>query len=142
MSRHITSSQSVSDSPDDAHVESVVSAIKVLFSALSPEQQDHARAQLFPNSSPPPRAGEVLGTILKLVRPGEQFTIDDVKKSVEAEGIQATAKAIYNSLGYLTRKHKITRIGHGRYMIDGAGELMTLDQLEAGPPTRDMIDDY
>ena len=72
----------------------------------------------------------------------EPFTIDDVKKSIEAGGIQATAKAIYNSLGYLTRKHKITRIGHGRYMLEGAGELPALEELDAGPPTRLMIDDY
>jgi hypothetical protein len=127
---------------DNTHAESVVSAIKVLFAGLSPDQQERVRSTLFPNVSPPPRAGEMLGTILKLVRPGESFTIDDVKKSVEAEGIQATAKAIYNSLGYLTRKQKITRIGHGRYMIEGAGELTTLEELDAGPPTRNMIDDY
>jgi hypothetical protein len=133
---------SANNSLDDAHAESVVSAVKVLLAGLSPDQQERVRAQIFPNISPPPRAGEMLGTILKLVRPGESFTIDDVKKSIEAEGIQATAKAIYNSLGYLTRKQKITRIGHGRYMIEGAGELTTLEELDAGPPTRNMIDDY
>ncbi len=126
---------------DDAHAESIVNAVKALLAGLSPEQQERVRAKIFPNNSFP-RAGEVLGTILKLVRPGESFTIDDVKKSIEAEGIQATAKTIYNSLGYLTRKQKITRIGHGRYMIEGAGELTTLEELDAGPPTRNMIDDY
>jgi hypothetical protein len=130
------------DSPlDDAHAESVISAIKALLAGLSPDQQERVRAKIFPNNSSP-RAGEVLGTILKLVPRDRPFTIEDVKKSVEAEGIQATAKAIYNSLGYLTRKHRITRIGHGRYIIDGA-ELTTLEEIEgAGPPTRDMIDDY
>lgn len=126
---------------DDAHAESVVSAVKALLAGLSPEQQERVRAQIFPNNSSP-RAGEVLGTILRLVPRDRPFTIEDVKKSVEANGIQATAKAIYNSLGYLTRKHRITRIGHGRYMIEGAGELTTLEELDAGPPTRNMIDDY
>ena len=127
---------------DDAHAESIVSAVQVLLAGLSPEQQERVRAKIFPTNSSP-RAGDVLGTILKLVPRGEPFTIDDVKKSIEAKGIQATAKAIYNSLGYLTRKQKITRIGHGRYMIEGAGELTTLEELEnAGPPTRNMIDDY
>lgn len=139
---HNNDSNDPAETLDDAHAESVVSAVKALLAGLSPEQQERVRAQIFPHISPPPRAGEVLGTILKLVRPGESFTIDDVKKSIEAEGIQATAKAIYNSLGYLTRKQKITRIGHGRYMIEGAGELTTLEEIDAGPPTRNMIDDY
>jgi hypothetical protein len=125
---------------DDAHAESVVSAVKALLAGLSPEQQERVRAQIFPNN-PSSRAGEVLGTILKLVPRDRPFTIEDVKKSVEAKGIQATAKAIYNSLGYLTRKHKLTRIGHGRYMFEGV-EITTLEELDAGPPTRDMIDDY
>ena len=134
-------SDSASNSLDDSYAESIVSAFKVLLAGLSPEQQERVRSKLFPNNSSP-RAGDVLGTILKLVPRGESFTIGDVKKSIEAEGIQATAKAIYNSLGYLTRKRRITRIGHGRYIVDGA-ELTTLEELEdAGPPTRLMIDDY
>jgi hypothetical protein len=128
---------------DDAHAESIVTAVKALLAGLPPEQQERVRAELFKSTSyAAPRAGQVLGTILKLVPRDRPFTIEDVKKSVEAEGIQATAKAIYNSLGYLTRKHRITRIGHGRYMIEGAGELTTLEELDAGPPTRNMIDDY
>ncbi len=135
-------SENPADTPlYDAHAESIVNAVKALLAGLSPEQHERVRAKIFPNNSSP-RAGEVLGTILKLVPRDRPFTIDDVKKSVEAEGIQATAKAIYNSLGYLTRKHRITRIGHGRYMIEGAGELTTLEELDAGPPTRNMIDDY
>ncbi len=118
---------------DDAHAESIVNAVKALLAGLSPDQQERVRAELFKSTSyAAPRAGQVLGTILKLVPRDRPFTIEDVKKSVEAEGIQATAKTIYNSLGYLTRKHRITRIGHGRYMIEGAGELTTLEELEAG----------
>jgi hypothetical protein len=128
--------------PDDEYADRVVTAFKALLAGLSPDQQERVRAKVFPNNDPSPRAGEVLGTILRLVPRDRPFTIDDVKKGIEAEGIQATAKAIYNSLGYLTRKHKITRIGHGRYMIEGAGELTTLEELDAGPPTRNMIDDY
>jgi hypothetical protein len=127
---------------DDAHAESVVTALKALFAGLSPAQQERVRAELLKSSSfALPRAAQVLGTILKLVPRDRPFTIEEVKKSVEAEGIQATAKAIYNSLGYLTRKHKLTRIGHGRYMFESV-EITTSEELDSGPPTRLMIDDY
>jgi hypothetical protein len=122
---------------DDAHAESVVSAFKALLAGLSPEQQERVRAALF-NSFPQnsaPRAGQVLGTILKLVPRDRSFTIEEVRKSIEAEGIQATAKAIYNALGYLTRKQKIQRIGHGRYIIGGM-PVVTSDEL-GGAPSRD-----
>jgi hypothetical protein len=128
------------DALDDAHAESVLIAFKALLAGLSAEQQERIRVALFPSNSAP-RAGQVLGTILKLVPRDRAFTIEEVKKSVEAEGVQATAKAIYNALGYLTRKKKITRVGHGRYMVDGV-EIITTEELDAGPPTRDMIDDY
>jgi hypothetical protein len=122
---------------DDAHAESVLTAFKALLAGLSPEQQERVRAALFksfPQNSTP-RAGQVLGTILKLVPRDRAFTIDEVKKSIEAEGIQATVKAIYNALGYLTRKHKIHRIGHGRYSIGGM-PVVTSDEL-GGEPSRD-----
>jgi hypothetical protein len=122
---------------DDAHAESVVTAFKALLAGLSPEQQERVRAALFksfPQNSAP-RAGQVLGTILKLVPRDRAFTIDEVKKSIEAEGIQATVKAIYNALGYLTRKHKIHRIGHGRYSIGGM-PVVTSDEL-GGEPSRE-----
>jgi hypothetical protein len=122
---------------NDAHAESVLAAFKALLAGLSPQQQERVRARLFPPTSPPPRAKQVLGTILKFSR---EFTIEDVKKSVEAEGVQATAKAIYNALGYLARKQKITRVGHGRYIVDGA-LLETIEDLGVGPPTRHEIDD-
>jgi hypothetical protein len=122
---------------DDAHAESVVTAFKALLAGLSPEQQERVRADLYksfpPNSAP--RAGQVLGTILRLVPRDRPFTIEDVKKGIESEGVQATAKAIYNALGYLTRKEKITRIGHGKYIIDGLAWI-TSDEL-GGAPSKD-----
>jgi hypothetical protein len=129
-----------SDALTDAHVESVLAAFKALLAGLSPEQQERVRAQLFPPISSPPRATQVLGTILKFVPRDREFTIEEVKKSVAAEGVQATAKAIYNALGYLTRKQKISRVGHGRYIVDGA-LLETIEDLGVGPPTRHEIDD-
>jgi hypothetical protein len=122
---------------DDAYAESVVTAFKALLAGLSPEQQERVRSaifQAFPQNSTP-RAGQVLGTILKLVPRDRAFTIEEIKKKVEAEGIQATVKAIYNALGYLTRKQKIQRIGHGRYIIGGMS-IVTSDEL-GGAPSRE-----
>jgi len=125
------------NSVDDAYAESVVTAFKALLAGLSPDQQERVRAaifQAFPQNSTP-RAGQVLGTILKLVPRDRAFTIEEVKKKIEAEGIQATVKAIYNALGYLTRKQKIQRIGHGRYIIGGMS-IVTSDEL-GGAPSRE-----
>jgi hypothetical protein len=130
------------DASDDARAEEFVVAIKTFLSGLPPEIQERVRASLlnsFPSYSPRPR--EYLATILKLVPRGREVTVEEVKKTVEAEGIQATAKGISDALGYLTRKEKATRIGHGRYMLNGV-EITTLEEMDAGPPTRNMIDDY
>jgi hypothetical protein len=118
---------------DDAHAESVLAAFKALLAGLSPEQQERVRAALFQTfpANSAPRPGQVLGTILKLVPRDRAFTIEEVKKSIEAEGIQATAKAIYNALGYLTRKNKIQRIGHGRYIVEGLA-FVTSDEIAGG----------
>jgi hypothetical protein len=119
---------------DDAHAESVVVAFKALFAGLSPDQQERVRTAIFRSfpEETTPRPGQVLGTILRLVPKDRAFTIDEVKKQIEAEGIQATAKAIYNALGYLTRKQKIERIGHGLYMVGGM-MVVTSDQLGGAP---------
>lgn len=129
------------NAPDDAIAAGVVAAIKTLLTSLPPERQKRALDQIF-KAFPPenPRAGQVLGTILKLVPRDRPFTIEEVKKSVESEGISATAKAIYNALGYLRKKERIVRVGHGRYMVDGA-LIETTEDLGIGPPTRHEIDD-
>jgi hypothetical protein len=122
---------------DDARAEGVVTAFKTLLSGLSPEIQERVRASLlksFPsNSTQRPR--EVLAAVLKLIPRDRVVTIDEVQKSVEAQGLQATAKAIANALGYLTRKKKIIRIAHGRYMIDDE-MVITSDNL-GGAPSKD-----
>lgn len=134
--------ESAQNALDDARAQDVVTAFKILLSGLSPEIQERVRASLhkaFPSDTAQ-RPREVLATILKLVPRDREVTIDEVKRTVEAEGIPATAKAIANALDYLRRKQKIVRVGHGRYIIDGA-ELTTLEDLNAGPPTRHEIDD-
>jgi hypothetical protein len=126
---------------DDSRAENVLGAIKLLLADLPPAQQDWIHSEISKHLKPiaAPRAGEVLGAIIRLVPKDRTWTIEDVKKSVESQGIPATAKAIYNALGYLTRKKKIVRVGHGRYMVDGE-MVITSDSL-GGAPSRHEEDD-
>lgn len=133
---------SAQNAPEDAIADGVLDAIKTLISSLPAEQQKRAKAGFY-KAFPPEnqtRPGHVLGTILKLVPKDREFTIDEVKKRVESEGVQATAKAIHNALGYLRKKETIVRVGHGRYIVDGA-LFETTEDLGVGPPTRHEIDD-
>ena len=126
---------------DDARADGVVSAFKILLSGLSPEIQERVRASLlksFP-SDVIQRPRDVLATVLKLVPRDRSVTIEEVQKSVEAQGVQATAKVIANALGYLVRKKKITRVGHGRYMVDG--EMVITSDILGGAPSRHEEDD-
>jgi hypothetical protein len=125
------------DSLDEAVAESVVAAFNGLLSKLSPEQQTLVRAKIgLPIAhNEAPRAGQVLGKILQFVPRNRPFTVKEVKQKIDEDGIQATAKAIYNALGYLTRKKVIIHIGHGRYMVDGQ-PVITSDVL-GGAPSRD-----
>jgi hypothetical protein len=122
---------------DEALAERLVAAFDALLASLTPEQQELVRTKIA-GSLPlndAPRAGQVLGKILEFVPRDRPFTIIEVKQKIEADGIQATAKAIYNALGYLTRKKAITRVGHGRYMVGGQ-PVITSDDL-GGAPSKD-----
>jgi hypothetical protein len=129
------------DASTNAREESIIATIRVLVSELPPEAQERVlteiKEMIRPISSP--RAGEVLGTIVRLLRKGDDWTVHNLKQAVSERGVEASSKEIYNALGYLTRKKKIQRIGYGRYVVDGV-EVVTADDL-GGPPSRHEIDD-
>lgn len=106
----------------------------MLLSALSVPEQQRILQEVMNTLSPAatPRAGKVLGTIVRLLPHRSEWTVTDVRQEVESEGVEATTKEIYNALGYLTRKRRIKRIGYGRYLIDGAG-IVTADDLGGEP---------
>ena len=131
--------ETVQNALDDARAQEVVSAFQSIVRGLSPEIQERVRA-ILPKTFPAnQRPREVLATILRLVPRDRAVSVEEVQKSAEAEGIQATAKVIANALGYLTRKKKIIRVGHGRYMVDGE-MVVTSDNL-GGAPSRHEEDD-
>jgi hypothetical protein len=79
-----------------------------------------------------PRAGEVLQMIVRILPQRAEWTARLFKEQIANSGIKATAKEIQNALGYLTRKGHITRVGYGRYLVDG-GELITSDDIRGEP---------
>ncbi len=66
------------------------------------------------------------------------WTVCKVRQDVGAAGIEATAKEVYNAVGYLTRKGHVTRLGYGRYIVEGVG-MITSDDF-GGEPARDECD--
>jgi len=136
--------QATPESRDAAseRAEKLAAVVRTLISELSTAEQerlfDELRKKLQPISAP--QAGDVLGAIVRLFPKRREWTIEELRRDVHAQGVTAEAKEIYNALGYLKRKGKIQRVGHGRYMVDGA-LLETVEDLQIGPPTRHEIDD-
>jgi hypothetical protein len=125
-----------SDASDEARSQSMLSAVRTLIRGLSPEEQEQLLSELTGIVRPisAPRAGDVLGAVVRLIPKRRPWTIDDLKKDVEAEGVEASPKEVYNAVGYLVRKGQIRRVGYGRYIVDGT-ELVTSDDL-GGASTR------
>jgi len=65
-----------------------------------------------------------------------EFTVEDAKKEVASQGVEATPKQIFNAIGYLARKGHIRRRGYGRYLVGGA-ELTATDDLGLEPARDD-----
>jgi len=119
----------------------LASAVRTLISELPEEEQrrllDELRRKLHPISTP--QAGDVLRTIAMLFPRRREWTVDDLKRDVHAQGVSAEPKEIYNALGYLTRKRKIQRIGYGRYIVEGVA-FQASDDF-GGAPSWPEIDD-
>jgi len=129
-------SASASDAATDPRSREIAEEIAALLRTLSEPEQDRVLRMVTGAIRPieTPRAGEVLGTVVRLMKGGSQLTVDTVKRGVASEGVEATSKEIYNALGYLTRKGHVKRIGYGRYVVDGVG-IVTSDDL-GGEPAR------
>jgi hypothetical protein len=120
--------------PVDAGQQSVIDAIKVLLRGLPPEGQERALAEITEAIRPisTPRGGGVLNAIVRILPRRTEWSINDLKREVREQGIEATDKEIYNGVGYLTRHKRIRRVAYGRYLLDG-GLLETADDLGLEP---------
>lgn len=76
---------------------------------------------------------------MRLLPRQQNWTVEDIKREIASQGITATAKEVYNSLGYLARKGHIRQIGYGRYLIGGG--LLETSGAFGGEPARDEEDD-
>jgi hypothetical protein len=116
--------------PADPRVAHTLALLKLLIDSLPPQTKEQFLREVAEGLRPSiaPHAGEVLGTIVRFLSKRSDFTVADLKRQIQEQGLAVTPKAIYNAIGYLTRKRHIKRIGYGRYLIDGI-PVMTVDDL-------------
>jgi hypothetical protein len=134
-------SEPASDAGAGVRAENVVSAIKTLIAGIPHPEQERVLAELNRLFRPIPteRAGDVLSTIVRLLPSRRDWKVEDLRRSIDAQKVEATPKEVYNALSYLVRKGRVRRIGYGRYIVDGA-ELTTVDDL--GLPSTRHEDEY
>lgn len=108
----------------------IATAIDALIEGLSPAAKEDVLRQVTEKLRPipVPQAGDVLGVVVQLIPRDRQWTIAELKRSIEQSGSDISAKEIHNAVGYLTRKRHIQRLGYGRYIIDGIPVVST-DEL-------------
>ena len=62
------------------------------------------------------RAGPVLATVRNLFDLSPTWSASAIRDGVADSGIDASAKEVYNALGYMTRKGLIRRMNYGQYV--------------------------
>jgi hypothetical protein len=119
-----------SDDLADPRVEQTLALVKTLIDSLPPQTKEQFLREMAEGLRPSitPHAGEVLGTIVRFLSKRADFTVSELKRKIEEQGLTVSPKTIYNAIGYLTRKRHIRRIGYGRYLIDGI-PVTTVDDL-------------
>ncbi len=110
--------------------QAVTEAIKILLSHLGAGDREKVIDELIAFVRPIPieRAGDVLGAIVRFLRPRQELSVEDLKTAVKEAGFEAKPKEVYNAVGYLTRKGHMRRVGYGRYVVDGV-EIVTADDI-------------
>jgi hypothetical protein len=136
------SEQDADKAAAEQRAKSLASAIRTLIAELPAAEQEQLFAELRKKLRPisAPQAGDVLGAVVRLFPRQAEWTVEKLKEEVRQQGVPANDKQVYNAIGYLRRKGKIERVGHGRYMVEGA-LFETAEDLGIGPPTRHEIDD-
>lgn len=126
----LPSDEPAKNAADAKAQQAVLSVIDAVLLGLGPAaRKDLLRAvteRLQP--IPVPQAGDVLGIVVQLIPRDRQFTVAELKESLERQGAEIPSKEIHNAVGYLARKGHITRLGYGKYVIDGM-PIVTTDEL-------------
>jgi hypothetical protein len=121
--------------PADPRVEQTLALVNTLIDSLPPQAKEHFLRTVAESLRPAivPRAGEVLGTIVRFLSNRKDFTVAELRRQIiDEQGVNASPKAIYNAIGYLTRRQHIRRVGYGRYLIDGI-PVVTADEVGGQP---------
>ena len=139
MRLSVSLSQPLSDvepAASDPRLDELRATIKRMINWLPADARDDFLRELGVPDRPAayPKAGDVLATIVHLLPRQKSWTVSELKQQISDRGVEAKPKEIYNALGYLTRNERITRVGYGRYIVDGF-EIVTSDDL-GGPTTR------
>lgn len=121
--------------PIEDRTATFVAAIETMLGSLSATERDQVLKIVSQKLRPNPRAGEVLGTVIQLFRQKPEWAAEDLREEVPKQGVQASAKEIYNALGYLKRHHRIRKVGYGQYVLAdiGAGIDMNDEDDRSGP---------
>lgn len=114
----------------DPRVDQLRETIRTMIGWLPLEERDQFLRELSASIRPAtnPKAGDVLATIVQLLPKQKTWTVAELKRQVDDRGVTATAKEVYNAVGYLARRGRITRVAYGRYLVDGM-EIVTSDDL-------------
>lgn len=118
----------------DPRVAKITDAIKALLNTLSPSEQRDVLDEITRTIRPidAPRAGEVLGAIIRWMPREREWTVEEAKKAVFERAENASPKEVYNAIGYLVRTGRLRRLGYARYLLDGV-LWETLDELGLEP---------
>ena len=110
--------------PAEDRLATLTRAISEILSVLTPEEREKVVRAIEPAAvqKRPTRGGAVTGTVVRLLPRKPEWSVEDIRETVEAEGIESTPKQIYNAMTYLARIGQVKRVGYGRYLV--AGGLM------------------
>src|SRR6266851_9224727 len=106
MARVVFFPEAKPDEPVDPNRLKIAEAIKLLLSTLPPDQRESVLREITAllQPIPAPRAGEILGAIVRFLPKRLEWSMREIKQEVASLRIDATDKEIYNSIGYLVRK--------------------------------------
>ena len=120
-------------SSDPEERERLLAVIDLLCGLLPPEQEPLLR-KIVATVRPiiVPRAGNVLGAISSLLPQRPEWTTGEIKQEIKSLGMEASAKEIYNALGYLVRKgyvKQLRQVEPTGAWIELSGPLLSLGRF-------------
>jgi hypothetical protein len=131
------------DDQDQVRVNQTLDLIRTLLASLPEDDRTRFLREITATIAPMsgPRAGAVLGTIVRLLPQRKSWTLTELKQSIDERGISARPKEVYNAMSYLKRQGHIQHIGYGRYLIGGM-PVVTADHVGGQPSiTEEDLDD-